>query len=146
MILPEEGKILDLGCGYGPIGIAAAKFNPNLHVVMTDINRRAVLLAEKNMKLNKIANATVKQGSLYEPVENMEFEAILTNPPISSGMKTVTAIITDAPKHLKKKATLQLVVRSKIAGKRLPFLMKETFGNIEVLAKKGGYRILLSKN
>lgn len=146
MILPEEGKILDLGCGYGPIGIAAAKLNPNLHVVMTDVNRRAIRLAKKNIKLNKITNATVKQGSLYQSVENMKFQAILTNPPISSGMKTVTAIITEASKHLNKNAALQLVVRSKIAGKRLPLLMQETFGNIEVLARKGGYRVLLSKN
>lgn len=146
MILPEKGKILDLGCGYGPIGIAAAKLNPNLHVFMTDINRRAIRLAKKNIKLNQTANATVKQGSLYQPVRNMKFQTILTNPPISAGMKTVNAIITEAPKHLNKNATLHLTVRSKIAGKRIPRIMKETFGNTQVLARKGGYRVLLSKN
>ncbi|MBC7131151.1 methyltransferase, partial [Candidatus Bathyarchaeota archaeon] len=52
MVLPEEGLVLDVGCGYGAIGIAAAAFNPKLHVVMVDVNERAVKLAKMNVKLN----------------------------------------------------------------------------------------------
>src|SRR4030067_3863385 len=69
MVLPETGYILDLGCGYGAIGIAAATFNPNSHVIMTDINKRAVHLAKENIQRNKVTNAEVKYGYLYEPVE-----------------------------------------------------------------------------
>ncbi len=145
MVLPEKGWIFDLGCGYGPVGIAAATFNPNLHVVMADVNERAVWLARKNTKRNSSENVEVRLGFLYEPVKNMKFETILSNPPIAAGMKTVFSLITQAPQHLKEKGLLQIVVRSKVSGKRLTKLMEETFGNVTVLARKSGYRVLGSK-
>ena len=80
MTLPERGSVLDVGCGYGPVGIAAATFNPNLKVVMTDVNERAVWLAKENAKRNALQNVEVKQGFLYEPVGDMRFEIILSNP------------------------------------------------------------------
>ena len=145
MVLPEKGSVLDLGCGYGPVGIAAAVLTPNLHVVMVDVNTRAVWLAGENAKLNRVENVEIRRGFLYEPVENMEFVAVLCNPPVSSGMETVSSIITDAPKHLRENGSLQLVVRSKKGGKHLFGMLKETFGNVEVLARESGYRVLLSK-
>jgi len=146
MTLPERGSVLDVGCGYGPVGIAAATFNPNLRVVMTDVNERAVWLAKENAKRNALQNVEVKQGLLYEPVGDMRFEAILSNPPITAGMKIVEPLITEAPEHLVKDGLLQVVVRSKIGGKRLTSLMNRAFGNVDILARKGGYRILLSKS
>lgn len=145
MILPEKGLILDLGCGYGPVGIAAAAFNPTLQVVMTDVNERAVWLAKENAKRNGIENVKVRQGFLYEPVEDVKFEVVLSNPPITAGMKTVQPVITQAPQHLAEEGTLQIVVRSKVSGKRLTKIMTETFGNVDVLARKSGYRVLISK-
>ncbi|MGD8544302.1 MAG: methyltransferase, partial [Candidatus Bathyarchaeota archaeon] len=127
------------------VGIAAATFNPNLHVVMADINERAVWLARKNTKRNSSDNVEVRRGFLYEPVKNMKFETVLSNPPIAAGMKTVFPLITQAPQHLKEKGLLQIVVRSKVSGKRLTKLMEETFGNVTVLARKSGYRVLGSK-
>jgi len=119
MILPETGHVLDMGCGYGAIGIAAAKLNPKLHVVMVDVNERAVRIARQNLRLNGIYNAEVRKGHLYQPVEDILFHCILSNPPVSAGLATVKAIITGAPKYLTEKATLQMVVKSKIGGKRL---------------------------
>jgi len=145
MILPEKGFLLDLGCGYGPVGIAAAVFNPSLQVVMTDVNERAVWLAKENAKRNGVENVEARQGFLYEPVQNMRFEAVLSNPPIAAGMKTVRPLITQAPGHLANEGTLQIVVRSKVSGKRLTRLMTETFGNVSVVARKSGYRVLISK-
>src|SRR4030042_6568843 len=145
MILPETGCILDLGCGYGAIGIAAATFKPNSHVIMTDINKRAVQLAKENIERNKVTNAEVKHGYLYEPVEEMTFNCILSNPPVSAGMETVKAIIPHAPKIMAKKATFQMVVRSKIGAKTLPTVFNATFGNCKVLARKSGYRVLIAE-
>jgi 16S rRNA (guanine1207-N2)-methyltransferase len=145
MLLPEKGMVLDLGCGYGPVGIAAATFNPSLHVVMTDVNERAVWLAKKNAKRNFLENVEVRQGFLYEPVRDLKFDTILSNPPIAAGMKTVFPLITQTPQHLKEEGLLQIVVRSKVSGKRLTKLMDETFGNVDVLARKSGYRVLVSK-
>jgi 16S rRNA G1207 methylase RsmC len=112
---------------------------------MADINERAVWLARKNTKRNSSDNVEVRRGFLYEPVKNMKFETVLSNPPIAAGMKTVFPLITQAPQHLKEKGLLQIVVRSKVSGKRLTKLMEETFGNVTVLARKSGYRVLGSK-
>ena len=145
MQLPDEGPVLDVGCGYGPVGIAAAASNPRLHIVMTDVNMRAVQLARKNIKINKVRNAEARQGFLYEPLNDSVFTCVLSNPPVSAGMETVLAIIHDAPKFLSRSGTLQIVVRSKIGKKTLPNAFTEAFGNCSVLARKSGYRVLTAK-
>ncbi len=145
MVLPEKGKVLDIGCGYGAVGIAAAASNPNLHVVMTDVNVRAVRLAKQNLEANRISNAQVSYGYLYEPVEEMRFDCILSNPPVSAGMDMVRAIIAGAPKVLAAGGTFQMVIRSKIGAKALPESFCSAFGNCEVLARESGYRVLLGK-
>jgi 16S rRNA G1207 methylase RsmC len=145
MVLPESGYVLDIGCGYGAIGIVAASLNPKLHVVMVDLNQRAVRLAKRNIKLNRVYNAEVRHGHLYKPVEGMLFNCILSNPPVSAGLATVKTIITEAPKHMMEKARLQMVVKSKIGGKRLQQIFEENFGNCTVLARKSGYRILMAE-
>jgi len=145
MILPKKGNVLDLGCGYGAVGIAAATFNPSLNVFMIDINVRAIRLVRKNIEINNVENAIVKRGCLYEPVEDTTFDCILSNPPVSAGMKTVKTMISEAPTHMTPKASFQMVVRSKIAGKRFCSFFEEAFGNICVLARGSGYRVLISE-
>jgi len=145
MILPKLGCVLDVGCGYGAVGIAAAIFNPSIQVVMTDVNLRAVHLAKENIERNRVKNARVKRGYLYEPVKDLNFNCVLSNPPVSAGIDTVKALIMEAPKVLAEKAVLQMVVRSKIAGKILPAVFEKTFGNCEVLSRKSGYRVLAAE-
>ncbi|MEM3770307.1 MAG: methyltransferase [Candidatus Bathyarchaeia archaeon] len=145
MVLPETGYILDMGCGYGAVGIAAAKLNPKLHVVMVDVNERAIRLAKQNIRLNHVYNAEVKKGTLYQPVKDTLFNCILSNPPVSAGLAMVKAIITEATKHMAEKATLQMVVKSKIGGKRLQQILEEAFGNCTILARESGYRVLMAE-
>jgi len=145
MVLPEKGCVLDVGCGYGAVGIAAAAFNPNLHVVLTDVNRRAVLLARQNAERNRVPNIEVKQGYLYETVEDIAFNCVLSNPPVSAGMKTVEAIVRGALAVMACRATFQMVIRSKIGRKTLPLLFGEVFGNFAVLARESGYRVLMAE-
>jgi 16S rRNA (guanine1207-N2)-methyltransferase len=145
MVLPEKGCVLDIGCGYGAVGISAATVNRQLHVVMTDINMRAVRLARKNLELNRVCNAEVRYGHLYEPVEDLKFDCVLSNPPVSAGMETVKAIVTEAPQVMAKKATFQMVIRSKIGAKTLPALFGETFGNCSVLDRESGFRVLIGE-
>jgi 16S rRNA (guanine1207-N2)-methyltransferase len=145
MVLPQEGHVLDVGCGYGAVGIAAAIFNPNLRVVMVDVNERAVRLARQNAEKNYVSNVEVRRGYLYEPVKDLVFNCVLSNPPVSAGMETVKAIISEAPEHMASKALFQMVVKSKIGGKRLLMVFEEAFGNIEILARRSGYRVLMSK-
>lgn len=145
MRLPEKGYVLDIGCGYGAVGIAAATFNPNLQVVMVDLNQRAVMLAKRNVALNKASNVEVRRGNLYEPVKDMVFNCILSNPPVSAGLTTVKKIIFQAPEHMAEKATLQIVLKSKVVGERLMQTFRETFGNLEIIARESGYRVLMSE-
>ena len=143
MILPTEGALLDLGCGYGPIGIVAARLSTRLSIWMTDINARAVALAEGNAAGNRVGNIKALQGSLYEPVEGLEFDAIVSNPPISAGMKRVVKpLVEGSVGHLTDGGSLQLVVQSNKGGRTLAGLMEEVFGGVEVLARRGGYRVL----
>ena len=142
MNLPKEGIVLDLGCGYGAIGIVVASTNQKLKVIMTDINSRAIDLAKLNMKKNRIQNAQIKRGHLYEPVINLIINCILVNPPISAGMKIVKKMILEAPKVLANKGSFQMVTRSKIGSKILPNAFMKSFGNCTIISRESGYRVL----
>ncbi len=145
MLLPKEGAVLDVGCGYGAVGIACARFNRALHVVMTDVNVRAVQLSRENIARNKLYNAEVRVGRLYEPVKSLKFDVILSNPPVSAGLETVESLIIGAESLLLPKGTLQMVVRSKVSGKKLPSFFRSAFGACTVLARKSGYRVLMAE-
>jgi 16S rRNA (guanine1207-N2)-methyltransferase len=145
MVLPETGCVLDVGCGYGAVGIAAAASNSRLRVIMTDVNMRAVRLARENIEINKVNNAEVRYGYFYEPIPELTFNCVLSNPPVSAGMETVKAIVRGAPRVMASKATFQMVIRSKIGGKTLPSVFNETFGNCAVLARESGYRVLMAE-
>jgi len=142
MILPEEGMVLDLGCGYGPIGIAAAKLKPKVLVYMTDVNKRALDLAEENAKRNGVRNVRITEGMLYEHFSGLLFDVILCNPPITAGVRRVVApLIQGAAEHLKTGGSLQLVVRTTKGGENILKIIEETFTRCEVLAREGGYRV-----
>ncbi|HVP16057.1 MAG TPA: class I SAM-dependent methyltransferase [candidate division Zixibacteria bacterium] len=145
MLLPKKGCALDIGCGYGAVGIGAAAFNPHLYVILVDLNARAVWLARQNVEKNLVSNAEVRRGYLYEPVEDLIFDCILSNPPVSAGMETVKAMIAEAPRHMARGGVFQMVVKSKIGGKRLRTIFEEAFGSVEVLARESGYRVLFSR-
>lgn len=135
-----EGRVLDLGCGYGPVGISIAKAFPN-DVVMTDVNRRAVLMARDNAKLNNV-EVEVLQGDGYEKVKG-KFGTILLNPPQSAGKDLCLRLIKDAREYLEKGGSIQIVVRHQKGGKDISSKMEEFYGNVEVVAKKSGYRVYL---
>ncbi|MGA2310019.1 MAG: class I SAM-dependent methyltransferase [Candidatus Bathyarchaeia archaeon] len=145
MLLPKKGCALDIGCGYGAVGIGAAAFNPRLYVILVDVNARAVWLARQNVEKNIVSNAEVRRGCLYAPVKDLIFDCVLSNPPVSAGMETVKAMIVEAPRHMACGGVFQMVVKSKIGGKRLRTIFEEAFGNVEVLARESGYRVLLSR-
>ena len=144
MVLPEEGRVLDMGCGYGVVGVVAGRLAPGLEVWMTDVNERAVSLARLNIDRNGV-DAEVRQGDLYGPVGGMRFGAVLSNPPISAGLRRVVgALVEGAVDHLEAGGSLQLVVQSNKGGRALASMMEDAFGGVEVLARGGGYRVLMS--
>ena len=146
MIIPETGSFLDLGCGYGPIGITAAKLNSKLSVIMTDINRRAVDLTVENAKRNHVRNVEVFQTAFYKGVKHRLFDTVVSNPPISAGMKDVVKpMVTEAVSNLKLGGVIQLVVQTNKGGNTLSSYLESSFGNIEILARGGGYRVLSAR-
>ena len=140
--LPEKCKILDLGCGYGMIGIVAAKSCKNCHVVLTDINKRATRLAASNLKENKVKNAEVRQGDIYESVKDEKFDVILLNPPMAAGREIVLKMIHQSVKHLNENGNLQIVARKTKGGEYLFKEMEKLFSEIKVIAKSGGFWVV----
>lgn len=143
--LPERGPILDLGCGYGPIGITLAKLLPGETVYMSDPNRRAVELARKNAAENGVVNVEICEGEGYSPFSpGLRFQAIVTNPPLRAGKKVVYALVSEAPERLVPGGTFSCVAQTKQGAKSLRAHMQEVFGNVHELSKEGGYRVLQS--
>ena len=138
----EKDKVLDFGCGYGAVGIAIAKAYTGVSIVMTDINKRAVALAKKNAEFNGIS-AKIYNGNLLELIHE-QCTAILLNPPQTAGKKICFAMIEQSKEHLVAGGTLQLVARHNKGGNTLSQKMMEVFGNVSVLAKKGGYWVYCS--
>ncbi|WP_405157274.1 class I SAM-dependent methyltransferase [Paenibacillus sp. FSL K6-0108] len=141
MDLPARAHVLDVGCGYGPIGLTAAKLVPNGHVTMIDINERAVELSRENAKANGITNVTVMQSNLLAEVKKEDFDAILTNPPIRAGKETVHTIFEQAYGHLKMGGALWIVIQKKQGAPSAKAKLESLFGRVEEVTKDKGYRI-----
>jgi 16S rRNA (guanine1207-N2)-methyltransferase len=134
--------ILDLGCGYGVIGIVASRLSEGGHVILTDINERAVALARQNIAANGIENAEVRLGSLYEPVADMAFDHIVCNPPIRAGRGVVDRIVAEAPTHLLEGGSLWLVARTRQGADSLRRRMAEAFGAADIVKRGSGFKVL----
>lgn len=139
-----SGDVLDVGCGYGPMGLSLAKADPNRQVEMVDVNERALGLAKQNASNNRISNVLIHPSDVYDQVEGKEFALIVSNPPISAGKTVVHTILTDAYTHLKKGGKLVIVIQKKQGAPSGMKKMEETFGNAEVIAKDKGYWIIQS--
>lgn len=136
------GTLLDVGCGYGPIGLALA-YQTQRPVEMIDVNNRAVELAQKNAKHNGI-EADIHQSNIYETLHQKEYAAIISNPPIRAGKKVVHQILSDAEPLLKVGGSLTIVIQKKQGAPNAKSKMEEVFGNAEIVAKDKGYYIIRS--
>jgi 16S rRNA (guanine1207-N2)-methyltransferase len=137
-----DGDILDMGAGYGPIGIVLSTLYKK-HAVMCEIKERAYNLNLENIEDNK-ADCVVFNSNLYEAVEGMEFASILTNPPIRAGKQTVFAIYDGAYTLLKQNGELWVVIQKKQGAPSSKEHLEELFGNCEIITRDKGYYILKS--
>lgn len=140
-----KGDYCDVGCGYGPIGMALAKAEPDRHVIMVDINERALDLAKKNLDANGIANTSVKKSNLLHDVNEEGFAAIITNPPIRAGKKIVHQIFEQAEEKLADGGELWVVIQKKQGAPSATEKLKELFRQVDVVEKKKGYYIIRAK-
>ncbi|WP_062349791.1 class I SAM-dependent methyltransferase [Bacillus kwashiorkori] len=143
---PEiAGPFLDVGCGYGPIGLSIAKSFPNRFIHMVDVNERAIFLAEKNATNNRITNVTIYESNSFANVTETNFAAILTNPPIRAGKKVVFDILEKSFSHLLEGGELWVVIQKKQGAPSTKVKLEELFTVVETVDKNKGYYIFRSK-
>lgn len=140
---PHE-HIIDMGCGYGPIGIFCAKSCPKSTVLLVDVNQRAVELANRNIKKNHVENAKVIESFLFENIKQ-KADLIISNPPIRAGKKTVFNLYEQSYDHLNKNGVFYAVIQKKQGAPSSVKKLEEIFGNCNIIAKEKGYWVLLSK-
>ena len=133
--------VLDVGCGYGPLGLSLAKAY-GVQATMVDINNRALDLARQNAERNKV-EATIFQSNIYEQVEG-QFDHVISNPPIRAGKQVVHEIIEKSKDFLETDGDLTIVIQKKQGAPSAKSKMEEVFGNCEVVKKDKGYYILRS--
>jgi len=136
-----SGKILDVGCGYGPIGLTIALTSPNASITLADVNSRAVELCKKNsISLGLSQRVTVLQSDIYENIEG-PFDAIVVNPPIRAGKKVTYAMYEGATQLLTNGGSLYLVIRKAQGAPSASKYIESLFGNISLLKKEKGYYV-----
>jgi len=136
-----QTDILDVGCGYGVLGLSIKKAYPDKRVTMLDINPRAVELTELNARNNQ-CDVTVHVSDAYEKVENECFSDIITNPPIRTGKKVIYPIFANAYQHLYHQGILWVVIRKAQGDESAKKYIESVFGNCEIIKKDKGYCIL----
>ena len=144
LIVGASDRVLDLGCGWGAVGLVAARLAPEGHVTLIDINARAVELAQRNLRTNQITNAEARQSDGFAAAADQQFDVIALNPPIRAGLAVVYRLIEEAKRHLALGGAFFLVGRTQQGVLRLAKKMTEVFGEAEEMGKGGGYRVFVS--
>ena len=141
--LPEEmqGDILDLGCGWGIIGISIARKWPGSRVVMADVNTRALDLSRENAKRNRAEVVCVESDGMSALMDR-SFDAVVTNPPIRAGKQVIYKMFADAATRLKDGGALYLVIRKQQGAESCIKYLETIYGKVEKLDKSGGFWVL----
>ncbi len=145
MTIPGSAKVLDVGCGYGPIGLNAAVLATAGHVTMVDVNERAVKLAKRNAADHGIGNVTVLASDLYSKVPEASYDIVLSNPPIRAGKSVVHALFEGAAERLKDTGELWIVIQKKQGAPSAVEKLEGLFDAVELVERDKGYWIVKAK-
>ena len=145
--LPEDmhGEILDLGCGWGVIGISIARKWPETQVTMADVNTRALDLSRENAKRNR-AEVICAESDGMEALADRNFDAVVTNPPIRAGKQVIYKMFADAAQRLKPGGALYLVIRKQQGAESCIRYLETIYEKVEKLDKSGGFWVLKAHN
>ena len=141
---PLSGRALDLGCGWGAVGVALGKRYPALELVMCDVNARAVALARRNLAGNGV-RAEVVQSDGFESVSG-DFDAVVTNPPIRAGKAVIYGLFLQARDRLRPGGALYVVIRKQQGAPSALKFLRENFAWAEIIGREAGYHVLRAGN
>ncbi|UCH34438.1 MAG: class I SAM-dependent methyltransferase [Armatimonadota bacterium] len=145
MEIRVSDHVLDLGCGYGVLGIVAAGLAPEGMAVLLDRNARAIELARANIALNGIANAHTVLADSADCLADNLFHVVVTNPPVHAGNRAVFGFIEAAHRTLLAGGWFYLVGRMRRGVATFARRMERTFGDVTEVKKKAGYRVYRSQ-
>ena len=136
------GNILDLGCGYGVIGIILNKLR-NVYVDLIDVNKRAIHLTKLNIADNECSNINCFLSDGYENIDK-KYNIIISNPPIRVGKEKLYNLIITSKEHLLDNGKIYLVIRKEQGAKSFINDM-EKYYKIDILEKKKGFFVICLK-
>lgn len=136
------GRILDVGCGYGVIGLVLAKEQPVRETVLVDINERAVHLAQENAQINRVDNVLIYQSDLFQKVTSSDFATIVSNPPVRTGKTLVYRLFREAYNHLLAGGEFWTVIRKQQGAPSALKKLEAIFSEVSVVKKKKGYVVI----
>lgn len=140
--LPElSGRVLDLGCGWGAVGVLLGKKYPDVSLLMADVNERAVALAAKNLARNGVKNARAVESDVYENVDGT-FDFIVTNPPIRAGKAVIYSMFDGARDRLSPGGRLYVVIRKQQGAPSALRHMQELYASARVIAREKGFWVI----
>lgn len=136
-----QGDVLDLGCGWGAIGVSLAKAHPDCRVIMADVNHRALQLSRDNLQRNGVTAEVVESDGMAALMDR-RFDAVVTNPPIRAGKQVIYKMFADSASCLKPGGGLYLVIRKQQGAESCVKYLKTLFSQVEKLDKSGGFWVL----
>ena len=133
------GDVLDLGCGWGAVGVILAKLCPACRVTMLDVNSRACELAASNARLNGVSAQVLCQDGLSGL--NQTFDWILLNPPIRAGKETVYRLFRESAARLNPGGTLAVVIRKQQGAPSAKRFLETLFPSVSLHCRRKGYHV-----
>ena len=140
VIHKKSGKLLDLGCGYGVLGVILGENYKNLDIDMVDVNERAVALANYNLKLNGVNGVNCYVSNIYEGVSS-KYAYIVTNPPIRAGKDVLLQFLVSSYDHLVSDGQLWFVMRKDHGVKTMILRLQELF-DVQIVCRDKGFYIV----
>ena len=137
---PVTGDVLDVGCGWGAIGVTVGKKYPGCRVTMCDVNERAAELTRDNARRNGVDAGVLLSDGLSRVAGSFDF--ILTNPPIRAGKQVIYGIFAEAREHLKPAGEMYLVIRKQQGADSAVKYLKTLFADVETIERSGGFHVI----